>query len=125
MIPLISLGSGRCNLFDQAFIHPRALRRRALRLTRQARRAIRVQRESAVVNYLCARRFPLKSKEAMILRLLAQSAMHRRKRLERVLSCLRNTRNVQPGVWLLAGDVFAPHMLPGSGFLFGLDITKI
>src|SRR5690349_18127844 len=100
MITLLSTGSRRCNLQAQVRIHRRQFRRRFYRLRRKVRRAARVQRESAMINYLSAKRFPPKSKEALILRLLARSALKRRKKLETVLNHLSDTMRVQPRGWL-------------------------
>ena len=85
MIIPISLGSQYRDLQDEVRIRRRALRRRSRKLRWQVRRAIRAQRENAVINYLSAKRFPSTSKEARILRLLAQSNVQRLKRLEEVL----------------------------------------
>jgi hypothetical protein len=62
--------------------------------------AIRKQRESAVVSYLCARRFPLKSKEAVIMRLLARTARNRMKKLQTMLEHLRAADAPRPVRWL-------------------------
>jgi|AmaraimetP72IA01_FD_contig_31_5822276_length_606_multi_12_in_0_out_0_2 hypothetical protein len=124
MITSISLGSERCNLLSQAFIHRRALRRRALRLRRRVRRAVRMQRESAVVTYLCAKRFPSNSKEAVILRLIAGAAMRRRKKLETLLSYLSNTTSVQRRRWLFGWKCLCASYAPRISLLIWLKHHK-
>jgi hypothetical protein len=100
MITSLSAASGRSNLRTQVRIHRRQLRRRFYRLRRKVRGAVRVQRESAVINYLSAKRFPPESKEALILRLLARNAMKRGKKLEIVLNHLFDNTKVRPRKWL-------------------------
>ena len=100
MITLFSAGARRSDLRRQAQIRRHQLRRRLHRIRHEVRCAIRTQREEAIISYLSARWFPLKSKEALILRLLAQTAMHRVKKLETMLSHLSDTTRPQPRRWL-------------------------
>ena len=115
MITPISLGAERCDLGTQADVRRRALRHRVRRLRQQVRRAIRVQRENAVINYLSAKRFPPESKEARILRLLAQSDVRRLQKLGAVLNRLSETSRNQPRSWLFDWRCFcvacAPRLL--------------
>jgi hypothetical protein len=101
MITLLSVDAGRSNLRTQARIHRRELRRRLRRIHQRLRQRIRIQREDAIISYLSARRFPPKSKEALILRMLAQTAVHRMKKLESVLNHSAETTKPQPRRWLL------------------------
>jgi hypothetical protein len=124
MITLLSTGSGRSNLQRQARIHRRQCRRRFYRLRRKVRGAVRVQRESAVINYLSAKRFPPESKEALILRLLARSAMQRRKKLQTVLNHLSDTTRVQPRGWLFDWRCFYVSYSPRPWLLLWLKHYK-
>ena len=115
MITPISLGAERCDLGTRAEVRRRAVRHRVRRLRQQVRRAIRVQRENALINYLSAKRFPRESKEAQILVLLAQNDAHRLKKLEKVLNRLSETSGTQPRSWLFDWKCFcvayAPRLL--------------
>jgi hypothetical protein len=120
MITLLSAASERSNLGTQARIHRRQFRRRFYRLRRKVRRAVRVQRETAVINYLSAKRFPPTSEEALILRLLARSAMQRRKKLETVLNHLLDNSKVRPRKWLFDCRCFYASYAPRFWLLLWL-----
>src|ERR1700730_13553011 len=114
MIALPSVGAGPSNLRTQGSIQRQKLRRRLRRIRQTLRRRIRIQREDAIITYLSATRFPPKSKEALILRLLAQTAVHRMKKLESVLSHLSETTRPHPRRWLLDWRCFYVLYLPCS-----------
>jgi hypothetical protein len=124
MTSWLSTGCGRNNLRMQVEIHRRQLSRRFHRLRRKVRCAIQAQRESAVISYLSARRFPRRSKEALILRLLAKSHMQRRKKLEIVLSRLSGTTRVKPRKWMLDWRCFYVLHAPRLWLLLWLKHQK-
>ena|ERR1700757_265750 len=124
MITLLSAASERSNLRTRARIHRRQIRRKFYRLRRKVRRAVRVQRESAMINYLSAKRFPPTSEEALILRLLAHSAVQRRKKLEIVLSHLFDNTKVRPRKWLFDCRRFYVSYAPGFWLLLWLKHHK-
>src|ERR1700736_5845279 len=117
MITVISLGTDRNDPRSRARIRRRALHRRVRRLRQQMRCAIRIQREDAIINYLSARRFPPRSKEALILRLLAQTAVRRVKKLEALLSRLSTTPKYKPKRWLFDWRRFYVVYAPRSWLL--------
>jgi hypothetical protein len=117
MITPISLGAEHSDIGNQARIRRRALDRRVRRLRQQMRCAIRIQREDAIISYLSARRFPPRSKEALILRLLAQTALHRTRKLEALLSRLSATPNYKTKRWLFDWRRFYVSYAPRSWLL--------
>jgi hypothetical protein len=74
--------------------------RKGLRLLkRQINRAIRKERENAVIYRLLARRFPSESNEALVLRLLCRRATRRVKRLKDVLAEFHAIWHPPPRTW--------------------------
>jgi hypothetical protein len=72
-----------------------------------------------------AKRFPPKSKEALIRRLLAQTAVRRMKKLESVLNHSAETTKPQREDGCLTGDAFTSRIFRGRGCFYGLSIAKI
>lgn len=120
MITPVSAATERCNIKNHVRIRQRKLRRRVCRIRQTRRRRIRIQRESAIISYLSARRFPSNSKEALILRLLAQTSIHRVKRLESVLNHRSETSRKQPRKWLLDWKCFCALHVPRPWLLLWL-----
>jgi len=124
VITLLSVGAGRSDLRVEARIHRRKLRRRLRRIRQTLRRRVRVQREDAIISYLSAKRFPPKSKEALILRLLSQTSVHRMKKLESVLNHRSETTRRKPRRWLLNWRCFYVSRIPRWWLLLWLKHHK-
>lgn len=120
MITPLSVGARRGDLRTQTWIHQRELHRRLTRIQRKACRAFRARREDAIVLYLSARRFPAKSNEALILRLLAQTAVRRMKKLETVLKYLSDIDRPHPRGWLFVWRCFYASHAPRYWLLLWL-----
>jgi hypothetical protein len=85
---------------------------------------LRVQREDAIILYLSAKRFPAKSKEALILRLLTQTAVRRMRKLEMVFNYLSDITTPQPTGWLFGWRCFYASHAPRYWLLLWLRHHK-
>ena len=99
---------------DTGSVASRRRIRKGLRLlTRRITRAIRKERENAVIHRVLARRFPSESSEASALRLLCRRAMRRAKRLKDVLAELHEIWRPEPKPWYFyvrrLGALYAPR----------------
>ena len=92
MFTAFSADTRRSDLAEQKRLHQEQLRTRLRRLRRRVRHAASVQRERALIYRLLAGRFALDSPHHLLLRMLAQSAMRRMRRLEACFTSFRGQR---------------------------------
>jgi hypothetical protein len=86
MFTALSPNARRSDLGRQKIARRQRVRKGLRLLKRRINRAVRNERENAVIYRLLARRFPSDSDEASLLRLLGRSALRRVKRLKGLLA---------------------------------------
>ena len=85
MFTAFSINTRQSDLGEQKRLHKEMLRARLRRLRRRVRRAVCTERERALIYRLLADRFAFDSHQRPFLRMLAQSEMRRKRRLEELL----------------------------------------
>jgi hypothetical protein len=99
--------------WTQDIARRRRIRKGIRLLKRKINRAIRKERDNAVVLRVLARRFPSDSNEASVIRLLCRRAMRRVKRLKDVLAEFHAIWHPPPRTWLFyaryLGMLYAPR----------------
>jgi hypothetical protein len=125
MFTVFSVGTRRSDLAEQKRLHQEQLWTRLRRLRRRVRHAASVHRERALIYRLLAGRFALDSPHHLLLRMLAQSAMRRMRRLEALFHELSGTTTSGlPRRWLFAWKYWYAQQAPRKWVLLQLKYQK-